>query len=337
MKKTIAWILCLAFAFSLAAAGAETGINGFEDLAGMAWSFSSGVGAWSTDIEILPDGSFTGDFHDSEMGDSADEYPYGTVYCCSFSGHMTRLDQIDEYSWAVRVDDLAVEAQEPEVIEDGIRFVSAEPYGLSAGDEMRLYRPGTPVSVFSEEMRLWTHVQDMENPPEALETWFLCSEANDSGFVGWLPDDFTSIANPWEDLSADELLAASGLSFRVPEGAENVIYRYLRAQGLAEMQFTLNDCEYCARVQPAAPQEGELPDISGMYFLWDQEEPVRVGHCDGTLSTVHTDGEDLVALCQWYDAAPGLMYALSVYATTTVDVDLVSMAGQVFPPVQGDV
>ena len=60
----------------------------------------------------------------------------------------------------------------------------SETYGLSQGDEMVLYAPGTPVDVLPEEMIFWTHVMDRENPPAELENWFLMSEANASGFVG---------------------------------------------------------------------------------------------------------------------------------------------------------
>ena len=74
-----------------------------------------------------------------------------------------------------------------ESIVDEIRYVPTEPYGISEGDEMLLYCPGTPVSVLSEDMQLWAHVLDQETPPLALETWFLSSEKNDSGFVGYLP------------------------------------------------------------------------------------------------------------------------------------------------------
>ena len=96
MKKVFAWVMALALVLFAAGACAETEETFFETLAGLEWSFSSGVGGWSTDMRIEADGSFSGDFHDSEMGESADEYPYGTVYCCSFTGRMALMEQVDE-------------------------------------------------------------------------------------------------------------------------------------------------------------------------------------------------------------------------------------------------
>ena len=338
MKKITAWILSLILVLSAAGVCAEADMTAFEEVTGVEWSFSSGVGGWSTDLRILPDGSFSGEYHDSEMGESADEYPNGTVYCCSFTGRMVPAGQKDEHTRILRIEELRVdESQEPETIDDGIRYVAAEPYGLSKGDEMLLYSPGTPVSILPEEMVFWTHVQDQENPSSVLETWFLSSEKNSSGFVGFPAEKTVGIANPWEDMTAEQLAEASGLVFGIPEGAENIIYRYLRSQLLAEMQFNWENGEYCARIQPASLQEGEVMNISGIYYSWEHEEPIHIGHCKGTIGIAQTGSEDWVELCLWYDAAPGLMYSLSVSATDIDGLDLTALAEQVYLPMQGDV
>ena len=328
MKNVLACALCLALALSAACAWAETPEDVLHQLTGLEWSFCSGAGAWSTDLRIQSDGSFTGEYHDSEMGETGDGYPDGTVYGCSFSGRLTVAERADEYSWKVRVDALALdEGQVPEAIEDGIRFVTTDVYGLSEGDEMRLYRPGTPLEVLSEDMRLWTHAQDLEDSPAALETWFLCSEANESGFVGESYEAY--LANPWEEMTAEQLADASGLRFGVPEGAENIIYRYLRSENLAEMQFTLDADECCARVQPAALQEGEWMNISGMYFAWENEEAVTIGTCSGTIGQAQTGSEEWVELCVWYDRAQGLVHSLSVYTTDLDGLDVTAIAEQI--------
>ena len=185
MKKAIALILGITLLATAAACFAESP-SVIETMAGMEWTFCSGVGGWSTDLHMQEDGSFIGEYHDSEMGDSADEYPDGTVYCCAFSGKMSLVEQVDERTWKIRVDELTAEETEEAII-DGVRYLPSEPYGLSEGDIMVLYSPGTPVSVLSEDMQLWAHVLDQETPPTELEDWFLSSEANDSGFVGYRP------------------------------------------------------------------------------------------------------------------------------------------------------
>ena len=42
--------------------------------------FSSGAGAWRTTLTLNRDGSFSGSFRDSDMGDRTDDYTNGTVY-----------------------------------------------------------------------------------------------------------------------------------------------------------------------------------------------------------------------------------------------------------------
>ena len=181
MKRFVLMLMCLALILPAAVSAEE---NIFETLSGLTWCFSSGAGGWSTDLEIRADGSFVGEYHDSEMGDCTDEYPDGTVYFCAFSGRLSLAEQVDDNTWKIRVEQLEKEEGQ-EAIEDGMRFVPSDIYGLSEGDEMLLYRPGTPVSVLSDEMQMWAHLFDMGDMPTELEYWFLSSEKNDSGFVGY--------------------------------------------------------------------------------------------------------------------------------------------------------
>ena len=323
MKKLFLMVLCLVLALS-AAAAAEESI--FDTLSGLDWEFNSGAGGWSTQMHIRADGFFIGIFHDSEMGECADEYPDGTVYFCNFSGKMSLAEQVNENTWKIRVEKLEKE-QDAEEIADGIRFVPSDVYGISEGDEMLLYRPGTPVGVLTEEMQLWAHVIDQETPPLELENWFLSSEKNDSGFVGY---EAVSIANPWEDMTAEQIMSETGLSFGVSEGAENVIYRYLRSEETAEMQFTWAGGEYCARIRPMEQEEGELYDISGMYYEWPLEEPVNIGSCFGSIAQAVQDGGVWAERCLWYDADAKRMYSLSVIADDLDGLDLTALAEQVY-------
>ena len=184
MKKWIGWILILAM--MVTGSYAETNEPFFEKLAGIEWSFYSGVGAWSTDLRISPDGSFKGEYHNKEIGETGTQYPDGTVYVCSFIGQMTLVEQVDERTWKLRVEDLILEKdQESEFIEDGTRYVTvSEPWGISKGDEMLLYSPGLKLDQLPEEMILWTHTLELETRPETLDCWFLSSEKNGSGFTG---------------------------------------------------------------------------------------------------------------------------------------------------------
>ena len=337
MKKTLSCILAAALALCAAGALAEAETTVFEQMAPLSWSFSSGVGAWSTELKVLPDGSFTGEYHDSEMGEAGDAYPNGTVYMCSFSGHMTQGQQRDEFTREIRVDSLTVsQAPGEETIEDGIRYVTAAPYGLSEGDTMRLYLPGAPVKDFTEDMAFWAHVADAEDVPAELPYWFLFSEANNSGFVGEKAAQAASLANPWTDMTAQELDRVCGLPYKLPEGARDAEYRWMASESLAEIRFTLEGDEYTLRMQPYDLKAGELANISGMYFMWENEEPAKVGHCDGMLAQAHTGSSEWVEVCLWYDVAPGVMYSLSVYTADPDGLDLEAVANTVFVPSQGE-
>lgn len=147
----------------------------------------------------------------------------------------------------------------------------------------------------------------------------------------------TEIANPWEDMNEEALLQASGVSLGVPEGAENVAYRWLDSEGLAEMQFTLDGDAYCARVKSAALEAGQLEDISGMSYAWENVEEITIGgHCHGTIGQAQSGDDAFVELCQWYDLAPGLMYSLSIITPELDGLDLTAVAEMVYVPMQGD-
>ena len=262
MKKMIALLMTLALMLCAVCACAEEAQGfSFDEIADMDWSFSSGAGGWSTDMQIAADGTFSGSFHDSEMGEIGDDYPNGSLYTCSFTGQLSVVEQVDEYSWKLKVDSLAVQ-DEPnvETIEDGIRYVTADPYGISEGDEMTLYMPGTPVDMLTEDMQMWAHLIWEDPKPTELEDWFLYSPANDSGFVGYAPyedtGDDVGIANPWVDMAEDELWQTAGLSLNLPEGAEATAFRWMAEESLAEMDFTLDGDEYCARVKPSSLEAG---------------------------------------------------------------------------------
>ncbi len=332
MKRIITGVLTLIFLFSAAGVFAE-GLS-FEQFAEVDWSFSSGAGGWSTDMRIFRDGTFIGEYHDGELGDWDEAYPNGTVYVSRFSGQMALEKQIDEHSWEIRIDMLTLEDISGETnVVDGTRYITTEPYGISENDRMRLYVPGTPVDELTEEMQMWAHLYNMDERETELAGWFLYSEKNESGFVGGISDE-EHFVNPWAEVTMRQFYRLSGVSFDVPKGAENVVYRWLDSERLGEMQFVLDGDEFCARVHPEVLRDGELANISDMYFMWENEEAVKIRHCDGTIGTAKTGSTEWVELCLWYDKVPGLMYSLSVYTLEPDGLDLTAVAEMIFNPVQ---
>ena len=181
------------------------------------------------------------------------------------------------------------------------------------------------------------------------ETWFqdeqeIDAEAGEELFIHYVGEGedatyeaMAEAANPWQDMTEEALRLASGVEFGVPEGAENVIYRWLESEGLAEMQFALDGDDYCARIKPAALEAGQVEDISGLYYEWENVESVTIGgYCEGTLGQAQADGGRCVELCLWYDLVPGLMYSLSVNTADPDGLDLTAVAEMVYVSMQGD-
>ena len=330
---TAAVMLIIGAAFA-AGAVPENGEKLFARFEGMEWTFSSGAGGWSTDLRIQPDGTFSGTFHDSEMGETADEYPDGTVYYCEFSGKFSAADQGNGNTWILHVDELKQKDEtDQETIEDGIRFVATSSYGIELGDDLTLYQPGTPLEELTESMRFWAHAFGTEaQNTNALQKWFMYSEKQDAGFVGDLTDPGVSIASPWETLSAEQLKALTALPLNLPEGSEQAAYRWYRMDEIAEMQFTWKNGDFCFRAQNTEPQEDSVKDISGLYFTWEYEEPVKINGNRGLIGLVQSGTGSMVERCIWYDASRQSVYSLSVTADDVDGLDLAALAESITTP-----
>lgn len=146
--------------------------------------FSSGAGGWGTDISLRADGLFEGDYHDSDMGDLGDEYPYGTYYICSFSGQFYDIKQINDHTYSMTLGELfSQEIAGTEWIEDGIRYMADEPYGMDGGKEFLLYTPDTPIDELSEEFLSWWPGQwNMDSGDGTLSCYGLYNKEMEYGF-----------------------------------------------------------------------------------------------------------------------------------------------------------
>ena len=105
----------------------QSGDLTFADLAKYSFEFCSGAGGWSTDFEIEKDGSFKGSYHDSDMGDTGDDYENGTMYLCGFSGKFTDLTKINDYTYQMKMENLIYdETPGKEEIADGVKYIYTE-------------------------------------------------------------------------------------------------------------------------------------------------------------------------------------------------------------------
>ena len=142
---------------SSSAAPAElTAESIFGALNGKEFGFASGVGGWSSELTFANDGVFMGSFHDSDMGDTGDGYPHGTIYVSEFSGKFEVANIINGNSVTLRlVQSATAEPDGKEWIDDQVRYVASAPYGIAGGEEFILYFPGTPMSELTDDGRQW--------------------------------------------------------------------------------------------------------------------------------------------------------------------------------------
>lgn len=148
----------------------------------MEFTFSSGAGGWGTVMTLKDDGSFTGEYHDSEMGDMSEEYPNGTVYVCNFSGKFENIKKVNEYTYKMTLSYIdSEETYGEEWIEDGTRYIGSNPYGLESGKDFYFYLPETPVHELSEGFMTWS---PNYYSSYTLDYYGIWNVENDYGFFG---------------------------------------------------------------------------------------------------------------------------------------------------------
>ena len=148
--------------------------------------FSSGVGAWATEITLNDDGTFSGHYHDSENGDFGIGYSNGTVYVCDFSGKFTMPKKINEYIYSMNLESLDVEGTNGTVYyENNIRyFVSDHPYGFDNADEFLIYLPGCPLEETSEEFLSWSYINTQIRNTIPAGVYGIYNVGGMEGFMG---------------------------------------------------------------------------------------------------------------------------------------------------------
>lgn len=185
----------------------------FEEIDGMYFWFASGVGGWSTDLILHGDGSFEGVYHDSDMGNTGEGYPDGTMYYCDFKGTFSSLAQVNEYTYSTRIKSMEL-ANEPgkEEIIDEMNYVYSEPYGLDQAEDIYIYLPGAPIDQLPEGYRSWANMALSEVTDNKLPFYGIYNVAMEEGFVGQMlqtQDNSAPNADVLQDTGLDKELAAT--------------------------------------------------------------------------------------------------------------------------------
>jgi len=146
------------------------------------------------------------------------------------------------------------------------------------------------------------------------------------------PEIITGVANPVHESDKVELNSL-GYEFYVPEGAKDLAYSYIDSADsdvkLAQIDFTLNDVQYCYRQKLSSLTEAT--DISGDYNKYANEKALEVGYCDATIRY----DENGPAVLTWFDVVVGIDYSLTMNTKCNIE-DMMNVVNQIYVPLQGD-
>ncbi len=204
---------------------AENTVSDFslENLSDRVFYFSSGAGAWSTELFINGDGTFRGYYHDSDMGDMGENYPNGTLYFCEFTGRFDDPEKIDEFTYKLNLASIEYKYEpEKEEIIDGVRNIYSTAYGLDDGEEFYLYLPGVKLAELPEEYLMWVGYYNLENTTETeLPFYGLYNVNMEQGFSSTVYEEQSLLERIEMEISFAEERDAE-LSAKLPEAASQL-------------------------------------------------------------------------------------------------------------------
>ena len=153
------------------------------DFLPLSFYFYSGAGGWGTELHMAPDGSFTGYYHDSELGITGEGYPDGTLYLCHFEGRFENIMKVDEHTYSMTLGEVELRDEDGrEWIENDVRYIATTPYGLDGGSEFLLYLPQTPTDGLPEDFMIWWPHRFDEQCPDTLSYYAIRNMGTDDGF-----------------------------------------------------------------------------------------------------------------------------------------------------------
>jgi len=145
-------------------------------------SFSGGVGAWWTSLELYNDGLFNGQYNDFSYGEVGEGYPEGTKYIGNFGGRFGKIQRLDDYMYYMELEELFEEPEGIERIEDGVRYVTARPLGIEGGGIFYFYTPDFPTAKLPYKYEQWYFSFYGEMPGDTLGCYGLYNVTTDTWF-----------------------------------------------------------------------------------------------------------------------------------------------------------
>lgn len=207
-------------------AGDKVSAEGFSfaDVADREFYFSSGAGGWYTVLYIHEDGSFDGHFQDSNLGDTGENYPNGTLYCSDFTGQFTEPEKVDDMTYRFQIESIDYLRKGEEEIRYGVLYCYGDAYGLEGAEDLYLYLPGSEIAGLPEGYRSWVGYYDLESTEETeLPFYGLYNEKAEAGFSSSTPVKEPSLAPVWARQIEREVSAAQAEADRLEEELQNAV------------------------------------------------------------------------------------------------------------------
>lgn len=264
----------------------------FESLKPFTFVFSSGAGAWSTTLTIQEDGSFSGQYSDSDAGSYSDAYPNGTQYLCDFTGQLSQPVIVNENTFSVKVEEMKF-ANQPgtEEIMNDVRVLYSECNGLAKGDELFIAVPGTPLEDIDAEYRSWLGFYDLSSLDEItlLPYFALLNETQQIAFSSYdsresLKDvirmtktraDELEASLSGDSLTQTEINETAGELYQVWDDALNTVWNVLKQTLSAETMDALTSEQklWISEKERAAADAGASSGGGSMqdFIVWQKK------------------------------------------------------------------
>lgn len=260
----------------------------FAEFQNLNFTFLSGAGGWSTEMTIAEDGTFEGVYSDGEA-DWADAYPRGTNYYCSFHGKFTEPVKKDEFTYSTTIEELSYDNPVgTEEINDGIRYIYTDVYGLDNPEEILIYLPGMPIDELPEGYLSWVGYNwymDFEFPQKytTLPFYGLYNVSEEQGFSSYnrleelkktvkSTESYTSSIEEIikaETLSQAEMNEKSQLIYDLWDGQLNkawdILKKNLDAEAMADL--TKKQLEWIAAKETSMKDAGAEVEGGSIYGM----------------------------------------------------------------------
>lgn len=256
----------------------------FADVADREFFFSSGAGGWCTVLYIDEDGTFEGNYHDSDMGSTGEGYPNGTLYYCDFKGSFTEPQKVNDYTYKFQIKEISfADEVGKEENKDGIHYIYSDAYGLDDSEYFFMYLPGTPLAELSEEFLRWIgYYNGMEGTTDTeLPFYALYNVEQEYGFYDYSQENSDGVSSGNEEENPNGMSFegegenSNGTNSDSNEGAGNGAGGVSRAKELAEA--SLRGAKERADVLEEKLESGYLSQMEmnqtsyKIYTIWDDQ------------------------------------------------------------------